>query len=319
MANVSLCGATITSNTGEILCDVSKGKGKKLFIWNGSMTPAQFATAAAFQTNIAAFSKLSRSAANKIFPIPEMQEIADASEANTEASLGLGFKQVINEGKPAYTIKLFAGSTLAKKLRKFNNQTVRILELDSNNRVWGTKSGNNFVGYLAKMFFTGQKLATGQAVEEGIITLTLSIMDTSEYNDNSFYQDITNVTAITGLLDANLIEAAARAANVYKIAVKVPTAQLGVDMNLYDQISTQAAATAMWEAMATTPAGVTTVTTITSVAVDAALKAFTITFDSTQYAAYPAGTVILAKMKDPEVLDAADITNIESVAISLVK
>lgn len=308
MASVSLCGS-VAQNTGEILCDVSKGVGKKLFIFNGEFAEADYATQVAFETKIEEFSKLSKSAANKIFPIPEMQDIVDASEANTEGTLGLGFTTIIREGRPAYTIKSFAGSTLAKALRKYNNQTIRFLEYDANGRVWGTKQGTKFKGYLGKLFFTGQKLATGQAVEEGIVTYTLSIMDTSEYNDNSYYMDISNVTSIVGLLDVQLSEAVASVSNVYTIAVKVPTSKIGESVNLYDQLATLLNDDALWVA---TNAQTGAAMTITSVTADATNKAFDVTIDSTQHTALGPSDKIILSLAAPNVLDAADVTNIES-------
>lgn len=316
MANVSLCGST-SQNTGQILCDVSKGVGKKLFIFNGSIASADYATQALFEAKVIANSKLSRTAANKIFPIPEIQDIADSSEANTEGSLGLGFKAIIREGRPVYTLKMFAGSTLAKKLRKYNNQTIRILELDANNRIWGTKQGTAYVGYLAQVFFTGQRLATGQSVEEGVVTCTLSILDISEYNDNSFYQDISNVSSIVGLLDVDMTEPSAHVSNVYKIQLSVPTSKIGNSVNLYDQLSTLLASSALW--VAKTGATFSTTLAITSVAADLANLAFTVTFDSTAFTALTAGAKIQLSLAAPEVLDAADVTNIESNPIVLTK
>jgi hypothetical protein len=125
--SLSLCGNSV-NNTGGIACDKSRGVGKKLFIFNGSIVEADYATELALMTKLIANSKLSKDESDKVFVIPEVQEITDASEANTEGTLGLGFKATLREGRPAYTVKMFAGSDELKRLRSFNNQTVRIIE-----------------------------------------------------------------------------------------------------------------------------------------------------------------------------------------------
>ena len=58
----------------------------------------------------------------------------------TLPSVNLGFKTVLLEGKPGYKVKLFAGADLLKRLRTFNNQTIRVIEYDSNGVFWGPTS-----------------------------------------------------------------------------------------------------------------------------------------------------------------------------------
>lgn len=314
----SLCGS-IGANTGGILCDVSRGITKKLYIFGGTISAAEYADAAALEAALTAASLLSKSDKDKIFPLPEIQDITDKSDTNKEGSLNQGFKTVLLEGKPAYEFKFFGGSTLVKSLRKFNNQTVRILELDSNNRMWGTSSGTNVIGFQAKLFFGGLKAATGQNVEEGVITLSLSILDTSEYYDNAVYLDVSavNMNNVQALNDATLYEAAAHVSNVYKIGVKVPTSQAGVSINLYDEYADELASATLWEAF--TGATYSTALVLTSISKDDTLKAWTVTFDNTAYTALSAGAKIKVNLKSPALLDVADVTGIEGVAVVVSK
>lgn len=312
---LSLCGQTV-ANTGELACDKSKGTGKKLFIFNGAIGSADYANPTVFLAKLAANSKLSKDAANKVFVINEMQDIADASESNTEATLGLGFKAIIREGKPAYTIKLFAGSDLLKRLRTFNNQTIRVLEYDSNNVVWGTKRGNDFIGYQCKMFFTGGNLATGQNVEEGVITLTLSIISNSEYKDNSYWMDIDgNIEDVRGLMDVTMIEKS-NASNVYKIGLEIIGSHLKGGYNIWDDMGAAIAGTTF---TAGTGANYGTPLTITSVAADNTLKCLTVTFDSSAYTGLDGGTSIRLVPPTPTVLDVADATDIEILPLIITK
>lgn len=314
---LSLC-ATSVDNTGELACDKSRGVLKKILIFNGSVAQADYTDEAELFAKLVANSKLSKSDSNKVFVINEAQDIADASEANTEASLGLGFKSIIREGRPAYTVKIFAGADLLKRLRTFNNQTVRILEWDANGTLWGTKSGTNFKGFQAKLFFSGNKLATGQNVEEGIVTFTISILNTSEYFDNPYWASLAdhNIEDIVPLIDVNLAYLS-NSTNVHKITMKIPGANLIEDYNIgADYGTTIATLDADFSALsgAGTPA---TALAITSVAYDSALEALTVTYDGTAYGTATGNLKLIPPT--PAVLDAADVTGIELLSVTYAK
>ena len=295
---LSLCGQSV-ANTGELACDKSRGVLKKIFIFNGNLESADYADAATFLAALVTKSKLSKTESNKLFVINEAQDIADASEANKEGSLGLGSKTVLLEGKPAYTVKLFAGGDLLKRLRTFNNQTVRVLEYDANGVVWGTKSSTNFKGFQAKLFFSGNKLATGQNVEEGVVTLTISILSTSEYFDNAYWMETSG----------NIVS------NVLKYSVKVAGSNLKEDYDVLSDYGTEIAALiANFSALsgAGTPA---TALAITSAAISGGLLA--VTYDSTAYTAATGNIKLIPPT--PTQLDAGDVTDIEILSVTHTK
>lgn len=311
----SLCGKSV-ANTGELACDKSRGILKKLFIFNGSIAAADYADDATLTAKLIALSKLSKDDSNKLFVLNEAQDLADASEANKEGSLNLGFKTVLMEGKPGYTIKLFAGGDLLKRLRKFNNQTVRLLEYDANGTVWGTKSGTNFRGFLAKIFVTGNKIATGQNVEEGVVTISVSFLSTSEYFDNNFWSDtVGNVDDIRALNDVSLVYKS-NATNIFKVAMKIMGSDL---MGGYDIWNDYGSAIAALTFTAFTGADFTTPLAITSTAADTTLEALTITFDSTAYNGLTSGDKIKLVGPTPTVLDAADVLDTEIIPVILTK
>jgi hypothetical protein len=260
--------------------------------------------------------KLSKGSANKVFPVSEAQDIADASEGNKEGSLNLGFKAVLLEGKPGYKIKLFAGSDLYKRLRTFNNQTIRIVEYDANGVFWGVKSNNLFKGFQAKIFFTGNKIATGQNVEEGIVEASVSILSTSEYFDNAYWMETAsggNVEDIVPLLDVNLTYVS-KASNVYKIKAEVPGSNLIGPYNIYDAdagttLTAIAALAANFSAGTGTNYG--TSLAITSIAVDATLKCLTVTFDSTAFTSLSSGAAIKLTPPTPAQLDGGNVRETE--------
>jgi len=311
----SLCGTSV-DNTGQQACDKAKGVLANIAIDNGVVEEADYASEADFFAALVAKSKLSKSATEKLFILPEIQEIADASEANKEGSLGLGFKTTLQEGKPAYKFKFFGGADLLKRCKTFDNQTVRIREYDANGVWWGTKSGTDSIGYQAKLFFTGGKPATGQNVEEGVIECTVSILSAVEYYKNSYWMESDgNISDIKALLDVNLTYIS-KASNVYKIGMEIPGSNLVGPYNIYDE---QGAAIAALTFSAATGATYGTSLAITSIAVDATLKCLTVTFDSTAFAALSSGASIKLIPPTPAVLDAADVTETELLYVILTK
>lgn len=314
---LSLCSSSV-ANTGELACDKSRGVLKKIFIFNGALSSSDYADEETLFNALVANSKLSKDDSDKLFVINEAQEITDSSETNTEATLGLGFKAIIREGRPAYTVKIFAGADLLKRLRRFNNQTVRILEYDANGTIWGVKSGTELKGFQAKLFFTGNKLATGQNVEEGVVTFTISILSTSEYFDNPVWASLSdyNVEDIVPLMDVQMAYLS-NSTNVHKITMKIADSNLISDYNIGPDFGTTIATLdANFSALsgAGTPA---TALAITSVAYDSALEALTVTYDSTAYSSATGNLKLIPPT--PAQLDGADVTGIELLPVTYAK
>jgi len=310
--SLSLCASSV-ANTGELACDKSRGVLRKLFIFNGSVAEADYTDGDELLAKLVEYAKLSKSAANKVFPINEAQDIVDSSEANKEGTLGLGFKAVLIEGKPGYTVKVFGGADLLKRLRQFNNQTVRVLEYDANTAIWGTKVGTAFKGFQAKLFFTGNKLATGQNVEEGVITFSLSILSTSEYFDNAYYAEVDgNIEDVVGLLDVNMA-LVSNASNVHQISMKIPGSSLLGDYNIGTDFGTAIAALAA--SFSATIGGAAM--TITSITYNSTLQTLEVTYNSGTYSG-GSGTIVL-NPPTPAQLDAGDVTGVELLSVSYAK
>lgn len=318
MGSYSLCGTSV-DNTGEQACDKSRAILKKFYIFNGSIDSDDYVSADVFFDKLVTNSKLSKSDAEKIFPLNEIQDLADSSEANKEGSLNQGFKTVLLEGKPAYTAKFFGGGDLLKRLRTFNNSNVRILEYDSNGVFWGTKSGTSFKGFQAKLFFTGNKVSTGQNVEEGVVTVIISILSTSEYFDNAYWVETptgTNIEDIKSLIDVKLAYVS-HSSNVLKYSMKIAGSNLLEDFNIGDEYGTEIAAlTFTAKSGAGTP---TTPLAITSTTYDATNKLLVVTYDSTAYTAVSSGHNIQLIPPTPPTLDAGDVPDTELLSVTHVK
>ena len=313
---LSLCSTSV-ANTGELACDKSRGILKKLFIFNGNIGSASYADTQTFFDKLVTNSKLSKSDADKIFVLSEVQELSDASEANKEGSLNLGFKATLQEGRPALKAKFFAGGDALKRLRTFNNQTIRVLEYDANGVVWGTKSGTNFKGFQAKLFFVGNKLATGQNIEEGVVEVTISYLSVSEYFDNAYWMETpstSNIEDVKPLVDAQLAYVS-NVSNVLKYSLKIPGSNLMEDYDVLTDYGTEIAAlSASFSALS--GSGTPSVSLpITSMAMSASLLA--VTYDSTAYTAATGNIKLIPPT--PAQLDAADVVNLEILSVTHTK
>lgn len=313
--SLSLCGQSV-DNTGGLSCDKSRGVIKKLFVFNGSFEDGQYDTAQEFFDNLVANSLLSKSNSNKVFVFPEAQDVADSSEANKEGSLGLGFKTVLIEGKPSYVIKFFAGSDELKRFRTYNNKTIRLVEYDANSTAWVYKTGTSVKGFQAKVFFTGNKVATGQNVEEGVVTCTISILSTSEYFDNCKWVDLSdfNIEDVKALIDVPMAYVS-NVTNVHQISMKIPGSDLIAPFNIYDDFMDLIdALTFTAFSGAGDPA---TSLAITSIVKNATLKTLAVTYDNTAYGT-ATGNIKLVP-PTPATLDAADVTGIELLSVTYPK
>lgn len=318
MPALSLCG-TLGANTGPISCDKRRGVPVVPMIGGKAFTPAEYADSTTFQAALIATINLPNGDPDKIYPFPQIQNVTDNTEENTTGTTGLGFQMILREGKPIYTFGVLVGSALEKQLRKFNNQIVPVWIFDNAADVCGTQnSEGNFVGTDALIFTEGKPYSDGNSIDTEYTNVTVSFLSAIDFFDNfAFVKTSFNTTALEGLLDATLYQAAVPAANVFKIGAKVKTAQLGGDINLYDKYADELAVAALWKAA--TGVGFPTAQTITSVAKDDALKCWTVTYDSVTFNALPANAQIQQKWDTPAVLLAAGVRGLESIPVIVTK
>ncbi len=314
---LSILGQT-SANVGQILGDDSKGVIKAMAIFGGTLTATQTADAAAIQAALIANSKLAKTETEKIYWLPEVQNFEDKAEQNSTGALNLGPTVMLKEGKAGYEIRVDGSSEFAKQMRKWNNKTVGIFEYDSNRKLWGRQVGDDFKAYSAKVYVNAMRVASGQAPEEGIVTITISFLSSTEYGDQAKCLNLADVdvSLIATQNDAPFRIGAINVTNVHKLAWGIP---LGVQGQYYDVLAKFATqigtASANFEAHTGTNYG--TPLAITSVAIVSGL--LNVTFDSATYTALAAGTKIRFQAKAPTVLAAAGITDIESVAVILTK
>lgn len=318
MPILSLCG-NVGANTGPIACDTRRGVPKVLMLGGASYDSTDYATQAAFQAALLASINLATGDSGKIYPFPEIQNVANNTEANTTGATGLGFQFILREGKPAYTFGVIVGSNLEKQLRAFNNSIVPVFVFDSNGNVWGKLDADgNFVGTQALIFVAGKPFSDGNSVDTEYTNVSVSFLSASEFfDDAAFVKTTFNITNLEGLLDVTLYEFGSNVDNVHKIGGKVVNTQLGADQNIFTKYATELASSSLWEAH--TGATFSTSLALTSVAADNTNKVWTVTFDSTAYLALADGAQIRVRLKDPATLLAAGVRGVESIPVIVSK
>lgn len=318
MSNYSLCGQ-VAGNTGGIDCDVSRGVPQSIIVGSGQFTTSDYATTASFKAAFLAKTKKANTASDKLFPFPVIQETADTTDAAKIGTLGYGLKKKLLRSKASYEFSVIAGSSLEKKLIKFDGKTIPIFIFDNAGNIWGvTDSNGNFkganylVGVEPKGFEDGQNIKTTK--------ISISIIDSKDFVENSqFASTDFSTNDLVGLLDAIVYETAAHATNVYKIGAKIKTDALNSAVSVHDAGTNASllASSANW--VAKTGVNFGTTLAITSVADDPTNGGWTITFDSTAYTALATGAQIKLNLVDPTTLDTAGVTGIEGNYLILIK
>lgn len=323
--STNLC-STVGGNTGGVGCDGKRKVPKKILVGGKQFTSTEYADSDSLQTAILAAINLANGDSNKLFPFPEIGEVAINTEADTTGSLALGPVRVLRKGRPSYTYSVEIGHYQFQKLLAFDKKTVPVFTFDDASQLWGyravsasnTPNTNVFKGELAYISVSGNGFEDGANATAGVATISISYLSFDDFHLRGTYGFLPNLAAgdMSGLLDVMLSEPAAHTTNAYKVKVSIPLPKLGSDLNLYDEYSAILAA-ATWTAG--TGANYATPLTITSVAVDATLKCLTVTFDSTMYTALAGGTKI--KLTPPSVatLVAASMVGYEIGTIILLK
>lgn len=151
-----LC-STSGINTGTPSCAPVPGVGKYLVIWGGVLTKAQLAAGyATCKQQLITDSKKSKRSSSKLMVFPLVRDLTTKKEANTEATLADGFKQVTREGLPAYEMKITTDMYQAPQLRKLNNKRIKYAIVDDKNLFLATKNiAGDFHGRGGKLFVDG--------------------------------------------------------------------------------------------------------------------------------------------------------------------
>lgn len=314
---LSILGSS-SSNVGQILGDASKGVIKNIAIFGGTLLEADMADSATLQAKLVANSKKAKTDTEKIYWLPEVQNIENRAEQNTTGALNLGPTVMLKEGKAGYELKVDGSSEFCKLLRKWNNKTIAVLEYDSNRKLWGRAVGTSYKGYTAKIYANQMQIATGQAPEEGIVTFTISYLSSTEYGDQGKCLDLSEVdtSQIVAQNDAPF-RLLSQASNVFNLAWGIPLGEMNKYYDVLAKFNSEVTTLGAAGFEAFTGSLFGTSLAITSIAITNG--ELVVTFDATAFGALSVGAKIKFNAKAPSVLDAAGITDLEGVAIILTK
>jgi hypothetical protein len=318
--------ATGSGNTGKIGCDKKRGTPRMFAIGGKSFSSSEYADPDTLKAAILASINLSNGNSSKLFPFPEILEVAVTTEGKTTGSLALGPIRRLRKGRPGYTFSCEIGHYQFQQLLAWDNTEVRVFTFDDKNLMWSyraaaaanTPNTNPLKGELALLTIEGNGFEDGANAATGVCIIDLSFRSVDDFEKRSVYAELPDLSIgdMEGLKDVMLSEPQAHASNVHKIKMTIPVPKVGGDMNIYsDYGSTIAGLT--WTAGTGTNYG--TALTITSVAVDSTLECLSVTFDSTAYTALASGAKIKLTPPNVAALVAANILNIEIGTIILTK
>jgi hypothetical protein len=318
--------ASVGGNTGGILCDGKRRVPKKPIVGGKQFTSSEYATDELLIDAFKEAINLSNGDPDKLFPFPEILEVANNTEADTTGSLALGPVRRLRKGRPSYTYSVEIGHYQYKKLLAFDNKTVPVFTLDDSGQIWGyraaaasnTPNTNVWKGEMALITVSGNGFEDGANAATGVATITISYLSVDDFEKRSDYALVPDLSSgdLVGLIDVMLSEPSAHVSNVYKIKASIPLPVLGGDLNIFDEYGAILAAST-WTAG--TGTNFATSLAITSVVVDNTLKCLTFTFDNTAYTALPGGTEILITPPSVAGLVADNMVGYELGTIIVVK
>ena len=325
--STNLC-SVIGGNTGGIDCVGKRRVSKKPIIGGKQFSASEYANPDTLKAAILAAINLPNGDANKLFPFPEVLEIANNTEADTTGALALGPMKRLRKGRPGYTYSVEVSHYQYQKLLAFDNKVLPVFTLDDAVQFWGYRAGaavntinvNPFKGEMCRITVSGNGFEDGQNATSGVATIAFYYQNIDDFELRSAYASLTGSSAgdFEGLKDVMLYEPQAHTTNVYKIGLVIPLPIAGDvgNLNVYDDYAVALAAMT-WTAA--TGATYSTSLAITSVAVDATLKCLTFTFDSTAYTALASGTKIKVTPPSMATYVAGGVTGVEIGSIIVVK
>lgn len=257
------------------------------------------------------------SKADRIFPIHNYLNTTDNSEDVVFETIG-ATQFPIRDGHYRLTFQYRDGALcLSNSLQTHNFQSSYWIHYDKNFMLLGWRkldaTGLTYgLAGIPSVFHAHKwKVATPTTAANYSVYFDFDPVYFNKYL--GFYQADFPLSEIVGLRNVNLVQSGASAAGVVKLLAKT-----GCDgANMYDQYSTQLGAGAVWAAInATTGATIT----ITSAAIDANIKGFTITLSSAD-PDYPAttGGLVTINLVDPVALDTAGVSGFEGIPITVLR
>lgn len=293
--NKPLC-ATNYGNTGVGTCFLEPDK----FIGAIQVT-GDFKIAQSDVATLSAFfaTKIHAAIGTRIFPGPKLINLTDNTEDSTINTTDYGTKIFVKDGFYDWTFRYQKGGVqLHQELAKNAGANKYFLFFDKNNVLYGYTSGGYLKGFPIEQYLIPPwRLNTGS---EAALYNQRFIIDPIYLNQGNlgFLQVDFNLIDLVGLQDVELT-ILDQAANVATVQVRSKIS----DVNLYETFKTSLLQTAAWRFFKSDG----TLSSITTVADNAADEAFDVTVNALAYAQEFDGAETTIKLAIPSVLKASPI------------
>lgn len=262
----------------------------------------------------------------RLFPINNLEGIADSSEALVVQTMPYGGKHVAREGMLDWTLQYVSGGlSLHKKLRSFNGNAYDFFLVDSSNQIIGTQGvdadGNTVLQAIPTdggFFWAAPwKAADGSKVTDYGIRLVFAPKYVNDFVE--FYAFGSGYDLPSLLLGIETVHLSSPSANATSGSYNVVGLTEDSKTNVVTLYPTQLAVGDLWTAQnaATGDAIEIVSVTVNQVVGGAGIPGFVVALLKTD-ANYPAagGHVILSWV-GPTELAAADIANMEAVSVTI--
>lgn len=293
--NKPLC-ATNYGNTGVGTCFLEPDK----FIGAIQVT-GDFKIAQSDVATLSAFfaTKIHAAIGTRIFPGPKLINLTDNTEDSTINTTDYGTKIFVKDGFYDWTFRYQKGGVqLHQELAKNAGANKYFLFFDKNNVLYGYTSGGFLKGFPIEQYLIPPwRLNTGS---EAALYNQRFIIDPIYLNQGNlgFLQVDFNLIDLVGLQDVELT-ILDQTANVATVQVRSKIS----DVNLYETFKTSLLQTAAWRFFKSDG----TLSSVTTVADNAADEAFDVTVNALAYAQEFDGAETTIKLAIPSVLKASPI------------
>lgn len=248
--NISVCG-TVGGNTAVKACYNDIGIPRAVFFVPIGKTYTT-ATMAALKTAIAA-GILENSPYNRLFPLQNIVQITDNSSEPTQQTF-TGDNSVVFTSQGFYNLNfqwVAGGICLLIAMLKANSRNKAFFIVDSYGQLIGTEAGTDLIKGITGNSFT-QKFKFAVGTDAVAAYSTNLIFAPEQVNENlaivNFNQPggggLAYLTGLSGLLDVNITQGAARALGVLKVVAKTACGTV----NLYDDYADALAVVGAWQA-----------------------------------------------------------------------
>lgn len=310
LLNVGNCDVNSLLATGLPYCDIKKSRlYGVIFLDDGVVVPAaSMASQSAFNTWLATAAQAARG--SRAYPlIGVFNNFEEQTPTPNKAGVGnLTTKQiVIDDPIPVLSLAHSKGELLQKKLMQLEVGVYDVLLVDKNYEVYGVTQSNGDLGGFSiyQTYVYPGKFLGSDAVNQYQFEITLDSLQ--EYKQSSGVFGASSAVGNIYGLNNVVVTLFNQTTNVAKIKLVADG-----NKNLYDLLAIKTALTTAGSIIATnyqTGASFT----ITSVAAsDTTNKVFTVTLDSTAYAALISGDKVTINMAAPSVLSGNGIVGFES-------